>query len=256
MHKIRAFAARNGREILREPLSYIFCLGFPLVMLAIMTLVDKSIPKEAGMTIFHIENLAGGIAVFGLTFIMLFTAITVARDRSGAFLVRMYATPMTSMDFSLGYMLPMLAIAVAQGVLIGMCSLLVSLFAGGSLTVSGAALSVAVLIPSAVLFVGFGLLFGTLFSEKTAPGLCSIVISLGSFLGSIWFDAEATGGVLLNISRCLPFHYCTKSVRMAMQLHFTWDGFGLPFLIVCGCAIVLVVVASLVFKGKMKADLA
>lgn len=98
MHKITAFAERNAKEILRDALSYIFCLGFPLVMLIIMTLVDKSIPKEAGLTVFRIENLAGGIAVFGQTFIMLFTAITVAKDRSGAFLVRMYATPMKSMD--------------------------------------------------------------------------------------------------------------------------------------------------------------
>ena len=51
MHKIKAFAVRNGMEILRDPLSYIFCVGFPLVMLVVMTLVDRSIPAEAGMTI-------------------------------------------------------------------------------------------------------------------------------------------------------------------------------------------------------------
>ena len=87
MHKIKAFAVRNGMEILRDPLSYIFCVGFPLVMLVVMTLVDRSIPAEAGMTIFRIDNLAGGIAVFGQMFVMLFTAITVAKDRSGAFLM-------------------------------------------------------------------------------------------------------------------------------------------------------------------------
>ena len=256
MHKIKAFAARNFKEILRDTLSYIFCLGFPLVMLVIMTLVDKSIPQEVGMTIFHIENLAGGIVVFGHTFIMLFTAITVAKDRSGAFLVRMYATPMTSADFALGYMLPMLGIALAQGVLIGLCSLLVSVLSGGALTLGGVLLALPVMLPSAVLFIGFGLLFGTLFSDKAAPGVCSIIISLGSFLGSIWFDAEATGGVLFNISRCLPFHYCTKSVRAAMQLNLTKDAFLLPLLIVCACAAAVVALAAFVFSRKMKADLA
>ncbi|MBQ4638930.1 MAG: ABC transporter permease [Clostridia bacterium] len=256
MHKITAFAERNAKEILRDALSYIFCLGFPLVMLIIMTLVDKSIPKEAGMTVFRIENLAGGIAVFGQTFIMLFTAITVAKDRSGAFLVRMYATPMKSMDFALGYMLPMLCIALVQAALIGGCSLLVSVITGGSLSVAGVLLSLPVLLPSAVLFIGFGLLFGTVFNEKAAPGLCSIVISLGSFLGSIWFDAEAAGGVLLNISRCLPFHYCTKAARAAMQLHLSWDACLLPLLVVCLSAAVLVALACWAFRRKMKADLA
>ena len=255
MHKIKAFAVRNGMEILRDPLSYIFCVGFPLVMLVVMTLVDRSIPAEAGMTIFRIDNLAGGIAVFGQMFVMLFTAITVAKDRSGAFLMRMYASPMQSIDFALGYILPMLVIALAQGLLIGLCSLLVALVTGMALPVAGLVLSLVTLLPSAVLFIALGLLFGTLFNEKAAPGVCSIIISLGSFLGSIWFDAEATGGVLLKISRCLPFHYCTKSVRAAMQLNTGADALWLPLLVVICCAAMLVAAASVVFRIKMKADL-
>ena len=255
MHKIKAFAVRNGMEILRDPLSYIFCVGFPLVMLVVMTLVDRSIPAEAGMTIFRIDNLAGGIAVFGQMFVMLFTAITVAKDRSGAFLMRMYASPMQSIDFALGYILPMLVIALAQGLLIGLCSQLVALVTGTALPAAGLVLSLVTLLPSAVLFIALGLLFGTLFNEKAAPGVCSIIISLGSFLGSIWFDAEATGGVLLKISRCLPFHYCTKSVRAAMQLNTGADALWLPLLVVICCAALLVAAASVVFRIKMKADL-
>lgn len=256
MHKIKAFAVRNGMEILRDPLSYIFCVGFPLVMLVVMTLVDKSIPAEAGITIFQIDNLAGGIAIFGQMFVMLLTAISVAKDRSGAFLMRMYASPMQSIDFALGYILPMLVIALAQGLLIGLCSFLVSLLTGTELSVAGLALSMVVLLPSAVLFIALGLLFGTLFNEKSAPGLCSIIISLGSFLGSIWFDAEGTGGVLLKISQCLPFYYCTKSVRAAMQLHTGFGALWMPVLVTSASAALLVVAASVAFRMKMKADLA
>ena len=256
MHKIRAFALRNGKEILRDPLSWIFCAGFPLVMLVIMTLVDRSIPAEAGMTIFRIENLCGGIMIFGLTFVMLFTAITVAKDRSGAFLMRMYATPMRAVDFTAGYMLPMLVIALLQGLIIGAASLAVSLMAGSPLSVGGLLLALVTLIPAAVFFIGLGLLFGTLFNEKSAPGICSIVISLGSFLGSIWFDAEATGGVLLKISRCLPFHYCTKAVRAAVQLKLGWENYGLPLLVVCACAALMAACAAVVFRLKMRAEMA
>lgn len=255
MHKVKAFAIRNGKEILRDPLSYIFCLGFPLVMLIVMTLVNESIPAEAGMTIFRIDNLAGGIAVFGQTFIMLFTAITVAKDRGGAFLVRMYATPMTSMDFVLGYMFPMLIIAIAQNVITYAASLIIALIVGVELSIPGLLLSVVALLPSAVMFIGFGLLFGTLFNEKAAPGLCSIIISLGSFLGAIWFDAESTGGVLLKICKCLPFYYCTKSARMAMALEFGLEELWLPVIVVSVCAVVVAVVSSVVFRMKMKADL-
>lgn len=256
MHKIKAFTVRNTKEILRDPLSYLFCIGFPLVMLVIMTLVDRSIPKEAGMTIFRIRNLSGGIMVFGLTFVMLFTAITVAKDRSSAFLLRMYASPMTAVDFIVGYLLPMLLIALLQCGLIGLGSYLLSLLVGEPLSIAGLLISLPAAIPAAVFFSGLGLLFGTILSEKAAPGLCSIIISLGSFLGSIWFDAEATGGVLLDIARCLPFHYCTKAVRSAIQLNWTADSFGFPLLIVCLSAALILGAAALVFRLKMKAELA
>lgn len=255
MHKIKAFAIRNSKEILRDPLSYIFCLGFPLVMLLIMTLVNESIPEEAGMTIFRIDNLAGGIAVFGQTFIMLFTAITVAKDRSGAFLVRMYATPMISMDFVLGYMLPMLFIAIVQSVITYAASLLIALIVGVELSIPGLLLSLVALLPSAMMFIGFGMLFGTLFNEKAAPGLCSIIISLGSFLGAIWFDAESTGGVLLKICKCLPFYYCTKSARKSIALEFGFSELWMPLLVVTACAVVIAAVSAVVFRKKMKADL-
>lgn len=99
MNRVLAFSGRNLKELLRDPLSYIFCLGFPLVMLVIMSIVNQSIPPEAGMTIFNIENLAGGIAMFGQSFIMLFTRLSVSKDRSGAFLTRLYASPMKSFEF-------------------------------------------------------------------------------------------------------------------------------------------------------------
>ena len=126
MNKIKAFSKRNRKEILRDPLSYIFCLAFPIVMLIIMTVVNSSIPKESGMTIFRIDNLSAGVAVFGQTFVMLFTAITVSTDRSSSFLVRMYATPMTSNDFSIGYILPMFVISMVQSVIIYIASVIIS----------------------------------------------------------------------------------------------------------------------------------
>ena len=255
MKRILAFASRNRKEILRDPLSYIFCLAFPVVMLLVMTLVDASIPAEAGMTVFRIRNLSAGIAVFGQTFIMLFAALTVSKDRSGSFLTRMYATPMTHTDFIAGYMLPLLVISLAQTVVIYIASWIISLVTGTPLNVGGLLLSAAALIPSSVLFISLGLLFGTLFGEKTAPGMCSIVISLSSFLGGIWFDAEQTGGVLLKICKCLPFYYCTRSARAAVRLDFGTDTFWMPLLVVTACAAIVAAGAAAAFRSRMKADL-
>lgn len=179
MNRIKAFSSRNIKEILRDPLNYIFCLGFPLAMLIIMTFINSSIPEESGMTIFRIDNLYGGISVFGQTFIMLFTAITVSKDRAGAFLVRMYATPMTTADFIMGYIFPMIVLSVIQNVITAIASLIISFIVGVELNIIGMLFSIIVLIPSAAMFIGFGMLFGSLFSDKSAPAMSSIIISLG-----------------------------------------------------------------------------
>lgn len=255
MNKILAFTERNIKEMLRDPLSYIFCLGFPLVMLLIMTLVDRSIPAEAGMTMFRIDNLSAGIAVFGQTFVMLFTAMTVSKDRCTSFMTRMYATPMVSFDFAAGYILPMLVISMIQTVITYAASLIISLITGVQLSIGGILMSTVVLIPSALMFIGLGLLFGTLFNDKAAPGMCSIVISLSSFLGCIWFDADSTGGIMLKICKALPFYYCTRSARSSLVLDYSFDGLVIPLIIVSACTIVITALSIFIFNRKMKADL-
>lgn len=255
MNRITAFASRNIKEMLRDPLSYIFCLGFPIVMLIVMSVINESIPPEAGMTVFRIDNLLGGIAVFGQTFVMLFSALTVSTDRSGSFLVRMYATPMRSGDFCLGYILPMLVISSVQTLITYTAAFIISLITGVSLNIGGLLVSLICLIPSALMFIGFGILFGTLFNEKAAPGLCSIIISLGSMLGGVFMDVDNMGGFMLDICRCMPFYYCTRSARYAARLDFGAETFLFPIMIVALCAIVIIFLASFVFGRKMKADL-
>ena len=255
MNRILAFSERNRKEILRDPLSYVFCAAFPLVMLVIMTIVQSSIPPQSGMTVFRIDNLSAGVAVFGQAFVMLFTALTVSKDRAGSFLVRMYATPMRPADFVAGYALPMLTVGAAQTILIYAASWVISAAVGTPLNPAGLLASALTLVPSCVMFIAFGALSGTLFSEKTAPGICSIIISLGSFLGCIWFDADATGGVMLKVCRALPFYYCTKSARSAVRLDFGRDTWLIPLLIVVLCAAALSAASSLAFKSRMRADL-
>lgn len=255
MKRALTFSARNLKELLRDPLSYIFCLGFPLVMLLIMTAINGTIPEEAHMTLFNIENLSCGIAVFGLSFVMLFTCLNVSKDRSGAFLVRLYASPMKSFDFIAGYMLPCLVLSVLQMLITFAASIITAAVTGSSaVSVGGSILAMLTLIPGAVFFIAAGLLFGSLFNEKAAPGLCSIIISLAALLGGVWFDCESAGGTLFDICRALPFYHCVKAARMAMS--FDFSGIGVHLLISSGYAVGFAILAAVVFRSKMRADLA
>lgn len=247
------FAGRNAKELLRDPISYIFCLGFSLVMLFIMTVVNESIPKEANMVIFRIEYLSGGIAVFGLTFVMLFTCLQVAKDRGSAFLLRLYASPMTAADFIVGYILPILAIAVAQSAVTYIASVAVGAVTGYTFSVGGLLLAMFVLLPADLFFIGTGLLFGTIFNEKAAPGLCSIIITLSAILGGIWMDVENLGGGLKSVCEALPFYHIVTAARAAVLGN---NGEIMPHLLIAAAyAAAVFVLSVIVFARKRQKDL-
>ena len=255
MKRVIAFSKRNLLEMSRDLLSYIFCAAFPVVMLVIMTLVNETIPKESGMVIFRIDNLTGGVIIFGQTFIMLFTALQIATDRGSAFLIRLYASPMESRDFILGYAFSMLTVSVLQSLITLTAGYVISRIVGYPLQPAGLLVSVLTTLPSAVFFISLGMIFGILFNEKAAPGMCSVIISLGSFLGALWFDAEAAGGVLYKICRCLPLIYCTNTARCSVQMNLTDGRFALSLAVTAASAVVLTCLAVLLFRRKMRADL-
>jgi len=254
MKRTMVFAKRNLIEVFRDPLSWIFCIAFPIVMLIIMSVVNSAIPQEAGMTLFRIDNLAGGIAIFGQMFVMLFTAIAVAKDRSGAFLTRLYSSPMKSSNFVWGYILPMLLTAVIQVVISLIAAVVISVISEYTLNIAGLLMTVVAVIPSALMFSAIGFIFGAVFNEKAAPGICSIIISLGAIVGGIWFDVEGVGGFMYKLGKCLPFLYATKLARAAISMDFGVKKFFIPLGVVALAATVLTVIAGILFNGKMRAD--
>ncbi len=251
--KSKVFAVRTWKEIMRDPLSYIFCLGFPLVMLVIMSIIDKSIPAEAGMQVFRIRNLAPGIAYFGLTFVMLFTSIQVSKDRTTALLLRLYASPMKPVEYIFGYTMPMVVLAVVQMVICFGVSFVIGLCTGDSLGVTEVLLSMLALLPSVFLFVGFGILFGTLVNEKAAPGLCSILISAAGMIGGIWMDIDSLGGAIKTVARALPFYHGVSLARLPFRESAECITEHLLWTMICG--VVVYGLAVTVFRSKMKKDI-
>ncbi|MBO4864376.1 MAG: ABC transporter permease [Eubacterium sp.] len=250
------FAKRNFIELSRDVLGYIFCIAFPIVMLIVMSVVNESIPKEAGMTIFRIDNLAGGVLIFGQTFIMLFTAIMVTNDRSSSFLMRLFSSPMKGKDFTLGYILPMLLVSVIQSIVTFIAALIIAKIVDYDLNIAGLILTVITTLPSAMMFISIGLIFGSLLNEKSAPGVCSVIVSAGTFLGGVFFDAEGVGGGIYKVCKCLPFIYCTKVARASVNLKLTesFDGFLLPLIVTVSSAFVMTVLGVFVFSRQMNAD--
>ena len=243
---------RTFTEIVRDPLSYIFCLGFPLIMLILMSIINQSIPQEANMDVFQIQNLAPGIAVFGLTFVMLFTCLQVSKDRSTAFLIRLYASPIKPRDFIIGYTYPLIIIAILQSVITFIAAVIIGGVNDYSFSLVNILLCMLVLIPSAILFIGLGLFFATLLNEKAAPGICSIIITAACMLGGIWMDVDGIGGSLAKVCKALPFYHGVTAARMAISGNYS--ELLKPLLVIVAYAVIIYLLAVLIFKRKMQSD--
>lgn len=200
-----SFAKRCAKEILRDPLNLAFGLGFPVALLLLLSAIQSNVPVE----LFAIESLAPGITVFGLSFITLFSATLVARDRESSFLARLYATPMKPVDFIVGYSLPLLPIALLQCA----ASYLVALALGLQVTVNIVYALLGV-IPIAAFYIALGVLCGSAFNVKQVGGICgALLTNLSAWLSGIWFDLSLVGGAFETVAKCLPFLHAVELER-------------------------------------------
>ena len=159
--KMLTFADRNAKEILRDPLNLAFGLGFPIVLILLLSAIQANVP----VSLFEISHLTPGITVFGLSFMTLFSATIIAKDRGSSLLQRLYTTPLTAKDFIFGYTLPILPIALAQSVI----CYIVALFLGLPLTVN-ILYALLFILPAAIFFIALGLLCGSVFTDKQVGG--------------------------------------------------------------------------------------
>ena len=199
------FAKRCSKEILRDPINLGFGLGFPLVLLFLLSTIQKNIP----VSMFEIDTLTPGITVFGLSFMTLFSATLVAKDRESALLQRLYTTPLTGFDFIIGYMLPFLPIALSQTVI---CYLF-AIPLGLTLSVN-IVYAVIGIIPMAVFNISLGLLCGSIFGVKQVGGICgAFLTNLSAWLSGVWFDLSLAGGIFEKIASFLPFFHAAQAEK-------------------------------------------
>ena len=206
-----AFASRNTKEILRDPLTLFFGVGFPLVLMVLLSAINAGIPQQAAMTMFRIEKLAPGISVFGLSFLALFSSMLIAKDRSTSFMLRLFTSPMKPSDFILGYVLPILPMALAQSAICYLFALFYGMPFGVPLLAA-----VAVNLPIAIFFIALGLLCGSVLNEKAVGGICgALVTNVSAWFSNIWFDTAMVGGVFQKVADVLPFSHAVNAARAA-----------------------------------------
>lgn len=236
------FAVRITKEIIRDPLNLIFGLGFPVVLILMLSAIQANIPVD----LFEIQRLTPGITVFGLSFLTLFSSTIISKDRNTSLLQRLYTTPLTPLDFILGYTLPIIPIAVAQSIVCYVFALILGL--DFSVNILYAIISVA---PLSVLFIAFGLLFGSILNEKQVGGICgALMTNLSAWLSGTWFDLDLVGGAFKKIAYALPFVHAVEMERAILSGNFS-DIFPHIWWVL-GYSIVLLMAAVFFFLRQMK----
>ena len=241
--RMLTFAERNTKEILRDPINLAFGLGFPLVLLLLLSSLQANLP----VSLFEIDTLTPGITVFGLSFITLFSATLIAKDRESALLQRLYTTPLTGFNFILGYMLPLLPIAVGQTVICYLFAIPLGLTVSVNIVYA-----VIGIIPMAVFNIALGILCGSIFGVKQVGGICgALLTNLSAWLSGVWFDLKLAGGFFEKIANMLPFVHAaeTEKALFSGTPELAWAHI-LPVLLY---SIILTVLAVLCFLRQITA---
>ena len=210
--RMLTFAKRCAKEMLRDPINMGFGLGFPLVLLLLLSAMQANIP----VNLFEIDTLTPGITVFGLSFMTLFSATLVAKDRESAFLQRLYTTPLTGLDFILGYMLPMLPIALGQTAICYLFAIPLGLTVHVNIIYA-----IIGIVPMAIFNIALGLFCGSVLGVKQVGGICgALLTNLSAWLSGVWFDLDLVGGVFKKIAHLLPFVHAAELEKVLFNGDF------------------------------------
>ncbi len=243
--RMLTFANRNTKEILRDPINLCFGIGFPLVLILLLSAIQANIPENA-VNLFEIQSLTPGITVFGLSFMTLFSATLISKDRGSSLLQRLYTTPMKPLDFIFGYTLPIIPIAMAQSAVCYIAAIVLGLEVSANILVA-----IVFVAPISLLYIALGLLFGSILTDKQVGGICGgLLTNLSAWLSGTWFDLKLVGGAFEKIANLLPFVHAVEMERavlagdfMGIFPHLWW---------VLGYAAGALALAVLLFLRQMK----
>lgn len=240
--RMLTFSKRCAKEILRDPINIGFGLGFPLVLLLLLSAIQANIP----VSLFEIGTLTPGITVFGLSFITLFSATLIAKDRETAFLQRLYTTPLTAFDFIMGYMLPFFPIAIGQTIICYLFAIPLGLEVSVNIIYA-----VIGIIPMAIFNIALGILCGSALGVKQVGGVCgALLTNLSAWFSGVWFDLNLVGGTFKKIANALPFVHAAELEKELFIGNF--EGAVSHILPILFYSVLITVVAVLCFLAQMK----
>ena len=139
----------------------------------------------------------------------------------------------------------MLIIALTQSIIIFIAAIIIGLAITPNIFIA-----IIFLMPIALLFVGLGLLFGSIFNDKQTSGIISIIIQVVAFTSDMWFSLDLVGGSFKTIGYLLPFAHAVNLIKYILANDYS--KILMPLLWTIGYVIVIYWASIIVFKKRMK----
>ncbi|MCR5786582.1 MAG: ABC transporter permease [Acholeplasmatales bacterium] len=260
MNKTLVFMKRNLKEMIRDPLIYIFCAGFPILMVLMFQIILKYTGEKT--PVFEVKSLIPGIMMFSYSMLMLIASLLISKDKTSAFLKRLYTSPMKSHDYIIGYFIPFIIIGLIQSIICIILGYICGAISGtGFISFGSSILLIIEMSPMMAIDIFMGMIFATLLNEKSAPAVTSIFISLCGVIGGAWMPLDSMGN-FENVATALPFYpsvYLGRVITKALHtlpdstgnlICYTFSDRGALFLIILFCYLILFGSLTVVFFNK------
>lgn len=193
MKKSVLFTKRNIIEMLRNPLLYIFCIGFPIIMVILFQIIQSF--SGDSTPIFEPKGLIPGIMMFSYCFLMLMASLHISKDKTTSILKRLFTSPMKAHHFIIGYFIPFFILGICQSIICIILGYISSGITGVDFcSFSKSLILIFEMIPIMIINIMLGFLFGIILNDKSAPAICSIFISASGVLGGAWMPIDIMGG--------------------------------------------------------------
>lgn len=242
MNRIINFSNRNIKEILRDPLSIIFASILPLFLLFIFN--QFNIPNDA----YKLENFTPGIILFSFSFITMFTASLISKDRTTSLLIRLGISPMKPHEYILGYILSLIPLIILQDIL----TVIVALILGLKYS-SGIILMILISLVISILFISLGILIGSIASDKSSTGVSSIIVQLVCFTSGMYFDINMVGKTFKIICNILPFNSSLNILKNFMNNTISLITVH-DIIIFSIYTIIIIILSCILFNKKTKGE--
>lgn len=240
--KTIVYSKRNFKELLSDPINLAFTIGLPVFLIIFMVIFNKSLQFNES---FNVENFVPSTIIFSFTFLTMFSGMLIAKDRTSEFLSRMYVSPLKAHNYILGYMLPMLVVAFIQILILYAIGFILGL----NFTLNILA-SIPFLLLISLIFIGLGLVFGSLLKDSVVGGVSSIIIQVVAFTSGMWFSLDLIGGAFKTISYILPFSHSVDLVKSIVSGNY--NDILVSTLVVLAYTLITVILSIIIFKKKMK----